>query len=72
MTKSESINLQNDFENNQKEINKIQLMLRKNKNLFSDPKFMEKRLKLFYKSYCIDCTIRGEWVVNFKQYAAGI
>lgn len=72
MTKSESINLQNDFENNQKEINKIQLMLRKNKNLFSDPEFMEKRLKLFYKSYCIDCTLWGEWAVNFTQYAAGI
>ena len=71
MTKTEQANFEKELKENQIEINKVQVMLRKNKNLFNDKEFMEKRLKLFYKSYCIDCTLRGQWAASFNKYASG-
>lgn len=71
MNKHERLTLQADFDKTQKEIRVMQNELRRNPTLLENPSFIEKRTRLFYKSYCIDCTLRSEWAVRYEVYANG-
>lgn len=60
-----------EFEAAQNEIKTMQHKLNKNPSLLKDTVFQEQRTKLFYKSYCIDCTLRGEWAASYGVYKRG-
>lgn len=60
-----------EFDFVQNEIKIIQHKLNKNPALLKDATFQERRTKLFYKSYCIDCTLHGEWAASYAVYAKG-
>ena len=60
-----------EFDETQKQIRAMQKRLNKNPSLLKDANFQDQRTRLFYKSYCIDCTLRGEWAVSYKVYLAG-
>lgn len=60
-----------EFDETQKQIRAMQKRLNKNPSLLKDATFQDQRTRLFYKSYCIDCTLHGEWAVSYKVYLAG-
>lgn len=71
MTQRERAEFQQEFSDVQKEITRTQAAIRKNPALLKDPKFDEERTKLFYKSYCIDCTLHGVFAASYNQYVRG-
>jgi hypothetical protein len=71
MDKKEREQFQREFDATQKQIAGMQQQLRRNPALLNDKTFEEARTKLFYKSYCIDCTLHGVCVVPYGQYLRG-
>ena len=71
MTTKEKKQLLADMNSVQAEIRVMQDKINHNSTLLKDSKFQEQRTKLFYKSYCIDCILRGEWAVRYDVYAKG-
>jgi len=72
MNKQEMEKLQLEFDETQKEIRKLQKELGQNTTLLKNISFIKKRTQLFYKSYCIDCTLKGEWAVSYEKYNMGV
>ena len=71
MTTRERKQLLIEMDSTQEEIKSMQNKLNANPLLLKDATFQEQRTKLFYKSYCIDCTLRGEWAVSYNTYLKG-
>ena len=71
MTEKERNKWLTEFDSVQNEIKAMQHKLNKNPSLLKDSIFQEQRTKLFYKSYCIDCTLRGEWAASYRVYERG-
>lgn len=71
MTTRERKQLLIEMDSMQEEIKSMQNKLNTNPSLLKDVTFQEQRTKLFYKSYCIDCTLRGEWAVSYNTYLKG-
>lgn len=71
MITKESKQFLTEMDSVQNEIKAMQYKLNKNPSLLKDAAFQEQRTKLFYKSYCIDCTLRGEWAVSYNTYLKG-
>ena len=71
MSERERKQLLAEFDATQKQIRAMQKKLNSNPSLLKDARFQDQRTRLFYKSYCIDCTLHGEWCVSYKMYLAG-
>ena len=71
MTARERKQLLIEMDSVQEEIKLLQIKLNDSPSLLKDTVFQEQRTKLFYKSYCIDCTLHGEWAVSYNRYLKG-
>lgn len=71
MTTKERKQFLTEMDSVQNEIKTMQYKLNKNPYLLKDAAFQEQRTKLFYKAYCIDCTLGGELTVSYNTYLKG-
>jgi len=72
MTQTERKILLQDMVTTQKQIQSMQKRLNNDPSLLKNESFQEQRSKLFYKSYCIDCTLHEKWAVRYETYVKGI